>query len=58
MADTKLCVKCNKEYEADSSPDILFEYPGVNEPRLRYNLCFECVNEVACLIEGFGDNSR
>lgn len=45
------CERCGELYDSDDGADVIFEYPGVVEPPLRYSLCFECVNEVTCLIE-------
>ena len=52
MSEAKKCDRCGELYDSDDGVDVIFEYPGVVEPPLRYSLCFECVNEVACLIEG------
>lgn len=52
MSNTKKCDRCSELYDVDDGADVIFEYPGVEEPPMRYSLCFECVNEIACFIEG------
>lgn len=52
MSEAKKCDRCGELYDSDDGADVIFEYPGVVEPPLRYSLCFECVNDIACSIEG------
>lgn len=55
MSDAKKCDRCGKQYEADSSADILFVYQGFRQ-LMRYELCFDCVNDVVCVIEKVEEN--